>query len=356
METTRMLTSIPFHVEPVKALVEEYFKIVKSDLPHLQLPMTKYAIDLSYAHMVKRTCHEHTTQQECFKDLYINEFINRFDALEVDDHAHLQHLMLVFYNFRGSEMLEQKLKQIIFNETPKKYDGAMKTLAIFALASRALEKGAEQEYFLPIFLSRGESHEVRSAAFDIMMRGTPTTTTLNKIMTYMIYETDYELFNYVYTAFEKFATHTHEPCGESLHTFAKYFIKYWKQHMWQKPKYTIGVSKTFSNSFNQEKYGYSGSVEVHTVGSHKAITPLSIMVDVRSQRFHHMTMEVFGTFIRMEGVAEKFVEKIKEFFFSGEFEFENLKQLLFTNMNIRQHATVPAKLDFILMMRDNVVF
>eukprot|EP00091_Calanus_sinicus_P013469 TRINITY_DN2991_c0_g1_i5.p1 TRINITY_DN2991_c0_g1~~TRINITY_DN2991_c0_g1_i5.p1 ORF type:complete len:512 (+),score=146.80 TRINITY_DN2991_c0_g1_i5:1374-2909(+) len=188
------------------------------------------------------------------------------------------------------------------------------------------------------------------------MRGTPTTTTFNKIMTYMIYETDYEVFNYVYTAFEKFATHTNEPCKESLHTYAKYFIKYWKQHMWQKPKYTIGVSKTFSNSFYQEKYGYSGSVEVHTVGSHKATTPLSIMVDARSQRFHHMTMEVFGTFIRMEGVAEKFVEKIKEIVFSGEFEFEKLKQILFTNMNIRQRASVPAKLDFIIMMRNNVVF
>ena len=102
METARMITSIPFHVEPVKALVEEFFKVVKSDLPHLQLRFTKSAIDLSYAHLVRRACHEKLSQQECFKDLHIDEFITRFDALEVDDHANLKHMMLVFHNFRRS--------------------------------------------------------------------------------------------------------------------------------------------------------------------------------------------------------------------------------------------------------------
>merc|ERR1711936_1571247 len=125
-------------------------------------------------------------------------------------------------------------------------------------------------------------------------------------------------------------------------------------HMWQKPKYTVGLSKTFVNSFNQEKYGYAGSVEVHTVGSHKTSTPLHIMVDVRAQRYQHITMEVFGVSIRMEGVAEKIVDKVKEFVSSGTFEFEKLKEILFTDMSIRQRATVPAKLDFVLMMRNNV--
>ena len=119
-------------------------------------------------------------------------------------------------------------------------------------------------------------------------------------------------------------------------TFAKYFIKYWKQHMWQKPKYSVGVSKTFSNVFTEQKYGYSGSMEVHTIGSYKTASPLSIMVDMSTQRFHSFNMQVFGTFIRMEGVAEKIVDKMKEFVFNGKLDFEKLKQLLFKNMNIRQ--------------------
>ena len=355
-DTARILTSVPFHVEPVKALVEEFFKLVKSDLPHHQLPFTKSAIDLSYAHMVKKTCMDTMVQEKCFNDLHTHEFIKRFEALSVDDHANLQHYMYVFYNLHGSDVLENKLREVIFNVSPKKYDSALRTQAIFALASKALSKGAEVKYFLPIFLSRIESHEVRIAAFDILMSGKPTATVFNKIMTYMIYETDYEVFNYVYTAFEKYATHNHEPCGQGRHAFAKYFIKYWKQHMWQKPKYSLGVSKTFSNVFTEQKYGYSGSMDVHTIGSYKTASPLSIMVDMSSQRFQSFNMQVFGTFIRMEGVAEKVVDKIKDFVFNGKFDFQKLKELLFTNMNIRQRPNVPAKVDFVVMMRNNVVF
>merc|ERR1711970_1545779 len=356
-DTARLLTSVPFHVEPVKALAEEFFKLVKSDLPHLQLPFTKSAVDLSYAHMVKRTCINTMAKEKCFKDLHTDVFIKRFEALSVDDPAKLQHFMYVFYNLHGSDVLENKLREVIFNLTPKKYDGALRTQAIFALASKALKKGAEVKYFLPIFLSRVESHEVRIAAFDILMSGKPTTTVFNKIMTYMIYETDYEVFNYVYTAFEKFATHTHDACGQERHEFAKYFIKYWKQHMWQKPKYTIGVSKTFSNSFTQDKYGYSGSLDVHTVGSHRATTPLSIMVDVRAQNFHHLTTQMFGIVLRMEGVAEKIVDKIRTLLETPTMgQIEKLKEILFTDLNIRERKDVPAKLTFFLMLRDNVVF
>ena len=57
----------------------------------------------------------------------------------------------------------------------------------------------------------------------------------------------------------------------------------------------------------------------------------------------------------MEGVAETIVEKVKEMVYAGRFEFETLKQLLFNQMNIRQRETVPAKLDLVLMMRNNVV-
>ena len=72
-------------------------------------------------------------------------------------------------------MMEQKLKDIILNKTTNKYDSRLKTLAIFALSERALLKGLERDYFFPIFLTREENHEVRIAAFDVLMRGAPTT-------------------------------------------------------------------------------------------------------------------------------------------------------------------------------------
>jgi len=356
IETARLLTSMPFHVEPVQALVEEFFKLVISSESHLMWPFTRSALDLSYAHLVRKACHDLSTQEQCFKALHIEDFIKRFDALEVDNFVQLQHMMLVLFNFHESDILENKLKDILYDNTPKKYDYSLKTIAAFALGSRAIRKGIEKDVFLPIFLNRNEHHELRIAAFDMLMNGFLTTSTFNKIMTYMIYETDFEVFNYVYTAFENFATQYNEPCGKMVHEYAKYFIKYWKQHMWQKPKYTIGVSNRFSHSFIQDKYGYSGSMDFHTFGSHKAAAPLGIMVDVRTQRYHHATMQNFGMFLRAEGFAERIFDKIKEFTQSKELKFERLRDILFSGMNIREHPHVPAKLCIIFMLRDTVVF
>merc|ERR1711936_1517300 len=224
IETARLLTSMPFHVEPVQSLVEEFFKLVISSESHLMWPFTRSALDLSYAHLVRKACHDLSTQEQCFKALHIEDFIKRFDALEVDNFVQVQHMMLVLFNFRESDILENKLKDILYDNTPKKYDYSLKTIAAFALGSRAIRKGIEKDVFLPIFLNRNEHHELRIAAFDMLMNGFMTTSTFNKIMTYMIYETDFEVFNYVYTAFENFATQYNEPCGRMVHEYAKYFI------------------------------------------------------------------------------------------------------------------------------------
>merc|ERR1712121_527795 len=151
-----------------------------------------------------------------------------FDALSVNDHNLLNHYMLVFYNFRDSDVLEKKLIDVIYKKTDKKYDHDIRAMAIKAIKYRAVRRGMEKDILLPILLNRGEHHEVRINAFDGIMQGFPDTTTMAKIMTYMIYETNYEVFNYVYTAFEKFALHNNEPCMKQVHEYAKHFLTFWK--------------------------------------------------------------------------------------------------------------------------------
>eukprot|EP00091_Calanus_sinicus_P003989 TRINITY_DN14184_c0_g1_i1.p1 TRINITY_DN14184_c0_g1~~TRINITY_DN14184_c0_g1_i1.p1 ORF type:complete len:257 (+),score=39.39 TRINITY_DN14184_c0_g1_i1:368-1138(+) len=155
---------------------------------------------------------------------------------------------------------------------------------------------------------------------------------------------------------KSFASKQNDPCGYILKEYGEYFIKYWKQHMWQKPKYSFGVSKTFTNTFTEEKHGYSGSIDIHTIGSHKTTTPLSIKVDVKTHRYHRVTMQNFGMFIRMEGVASKVVDKVRSFLSTGDFEFAKLKEILFTDMNIRQRSALPARICIIFTRKDNIVF
>ena len=92
-----------------------------------------------------------STQQECFNTLHVDEFIKKFDQLAVDDHAGLQHLMAVFRNFCHSEVLENKLKYIILGQSALRYDGALRTQAVFALAERAIRRGKAIDFIFQCF-------------------------------------------------------------------------------------------------------------------------------------------------------------------------------------------------------------
>ena len=353
----RLINSIPFHVDGFKSLIDEFYKLVTSNIDHLKWQFTRSALELSYASLVRKTCRLIPDLDQCYKDFKIEDFINKFDALSVNDHNLLNHYMLVFYNFRDSDVLEKKLFDVIYKKTDKKYDHDIRAMAIKALKYRAVRKGMEKDILLPILLNRGEHHEVRINAFDGIMQGFPDTTTMAKIMFYMIYETNYEVFNYVYTAYEKFALHNNEPCMKQVHEYAKYYLTFWKANIWMKPKYTLGLSKTWRNSLTKEKYGYANSMDVKIIGSHHATTPLSINIDLKTQRWNHMTTGILGLKLRMEGVAEKILERVKALFYEPRnINFEKLKKILFTDMNIRERKDVPAKLTFYLTFRDSVVF
>ena len=374
----KALTSVPFHIrKPNKELVKLYEELLDFAESGADT-FTKMAIPLAFAHLVRRTCElttPHPYQKEenlnnkyaqekrdCVDQLlnpYADKFFQKFDALSDDDsdHDELDHYMMVLYNLRWGKVFEL-LKPVAFGEDKHKDNYAIRAQAIFAMTSGAQEEGLVRETFMPIFMDTNENHEVRIAAFASLLHGHVDSTMLSKITKAMVMEKDNEVFNYVFTAFEKFAEDWNEPCGENLKEYAAYFLKYWKQHMWMRPSYTFGVSKTYGKVFTKEKYGYSGSVEVHTVGSHKSTTPLSIMFDVRAQHFGHHTMQVFGGYIRIQGLAKRLLEKVRQMtvFNPQQWKVEELKSVLFGEMKIRERPDEPVNVDFILMFKDNVVF
>ena len=102
-----------------------------------------------------------------------------FEQFDVKDHNLLSHYMSVFYNFKDSQVLETKLRDILYRKDIKRYPNDIRAMAVRALRYRAVKRGIEKDLFLPLFLNRNEHHEVRIAAFDAIMRGYPTTTTFS---------------------------------------------------------------------------------------------------------------------------------------------------------------------------------
>jgi len=373
----KAITSVPFHIrKPNQELVKLYEELLDYG-DCCADTFTKMAIPLAFAHLVRRTCElttPHPNQEEensenkysqekrdCVDMLlnpYADKFFRKFDELSADDYEELDHYMTIFYNMKWGKIYEL-LKPIAFGETTKhKENYALRTQAIFAMASGAHEHGMVRESFMPLFMDTNENHEVRIAAFSMLVQGHVDSTMMSKITKAMVMEKDHEVFNYVYTAFEKYAENWNEPCKENLKELAAYFLKFWKQHMWMRPNYTFGVSKTYGKVFNKEKYGYSGSVEVHTVGSHKSTTPLSMMFDVRAQHFGHHTMQVFGGYIRIQGLAKRLVEKIRQMtiFNPQQWKVDELKNILFSEMKMRERPDEPVNIDLVFMFKDNVVF
>ena len=376
VDAAKAITSVPFHIrQPNKDLVKLYEDLLDFSECCTDT-FTKMAIPLAFSHLVRRTCElttPHPYQKEvnannkyaqekrdCIDQLlnpYADRFFKKFESYQNEDHDELDHYMMVLYNLRWGKVYEL-LKPVAFGETKHKNNFAIRAQTIFAIASGAQEEGLVRETFMPIFLDSNENHEVRTAAFMVLVNGHVDSTMMSKITKAMIVERDSEVFNYVYTAFEKFAENWNEPCGTSLKEYATYFLKYWKQHMWMRPSYSFGISKTYGKVFTKEKYGYSGSVEVHTTGSHKSTTPLSIMFDIRAQHFGHHTMQVFGGYIRIQGLAKQLLEKVRQMtiFNPQQWKVDELKSILFNEMKIRERPDEPVNVDLILMFKDNVVF
>jgi len=372
-DTARIITSVPFHIrKPTKTLV----KLYESLLTIGESSFTKMAIPLAFAHLVRRTCEVTAPQpyqevannnnkyaqekRDCLEQLlnpYIDQFLEKFDKVSVDDHEQLNHYLMVLYNFRWGNVLHH-LKPVVLGQTKHKQHYNIRTMAIFAVSPALLENGLAQQVLLPVFLDAYENHQVRIAAFDILMRGPVDSTVFSKIMKTMFIEKDNEVYNYVYSAFEKFAKTSNELCNPNLQEKAKYFLKFWYHHMWTRPSYVLGISKTYGKIFKNDRYGYAGTFDIFTVGSHKSTSPLSIMFDVRSQHFGHHTMQVFGGYFQIAGLARTLLEKIRHLtvFNPQQWKVDDLKNILFSQMEIRERSDVPVEIDVVFMLKDNVVF
>ena len=125
--------------------------------------------------------------------------------------------------------------------------------------------------------------------------------------------------------------------------------------MWVRPKYAFGMSKTFSRTFAQEKYGYSGSFEYSTIGNQHSATPHVYEVEARSQQYEGHTMQLFGIKIRMEGIAESLSRKFQEMYFEN-WNFDDLKAVLFDQMGVQERSKQEIKLELTITLKNTMIF
>jgi hypothetical protein len=355
----RELLAIPFHIyRPTQKLVEEFKELMEFDGGDF----VKMAAPLAYSILVRRTCERfQDADSDCEDQLIkpaVEEAFAEFENVDIVDIKELIKYMSLFTNFRWGGVHEI-LKPIMFGETDHKDLYSIRAKAIDAAAPGIIKNGLEEEFFLPLIMDEYENHEVRIMAFNYLMMGHPSKTTFIKIVTDMYWERDYEVFNYIYTSFEKFATAQKQPCDHRTQELARYFLKYWKEHMWLRPKYTFGISKTYSRSFKDEKFGYGANFEYHTIGSHKASSPIAVFSEIKGTQFQGHEMQIFGFYVRVQGLGARVIKLFKDFDFFSKKENLNtdaLKEILFEQMNIKEKSDEPLKLEIVLQMKNDIIF
>jgi len=348
----RELLSVPLHINrPTKKLLDEFKQLLEFDGGHY----VKMAAPLAYATLARKTCQDgYVMNDDCENQLLqpeVEAFFEEFQNADIENIEELNKYMAMFSNFRWGGV-HNILKPIIMGQTEHKDIYSIRAKAILAASYGILKGGYEEEFFLPLIMNEYENHEIRIIAFDNLMKGNPTKTTFIKIVTAMYWERDYEVFNYIYTSFEKLAsTQELTSCNYETGQYARYFLKYWKEHMWLRPKYTFGISKTYSRSFVDETFGYGGVFDYHTIGSHKSSSPIAMYGELIGTHSQGHKMQMFGLYLRVQGLGARIMKSFK-----GNLNTDALKDILFQQMNIKEKQDEPIRAEIILEMQNEIIF
>ena len=137
-------------------------------------------------------------------------------------------------------------------------------------------------------------------------------TTLSMIVTQMLHETDPQILNYVLTLFDKYANSSYDDCkgSDAKARRVAHFLKYMKQLKLHEIDYGFGISKTYRQSFLDEKYGYGGGQEVWIVGGHDTLVPLEVGVRLDSRLHGGRRTHLAEVRLRVQGLTQNLVRRL----------------------------------------------
>lgn len=353
-DSARILTSVAYYIKrPNTQLVKEFEKLLTADLGRF----TKMAAPLTIAHLVRMTCEragnlkddEPVRCENEFAAKYVQKVFAKFTAAE--SVSEKSELLAVLSNIRYGGQSDI-LKPVIYGQTND--ESSVRVSALWAVGWDALMSGKGPKYFLPIFADNTLDHEIRIAALEMTMYSRPSAAEMSAIVATTYTEKDYEVVNYVYALFERYATNL-DPCQEAVSDLAKYYLKYMKQYSNYETDFGFGVSKTYARQFTKEKYGYTNTGVFYVVGSHASSTPLSLGFGIGQTRMSNYHSFRFHVHLRIEGLAKAAVRKLKTID-PATWQTAELEKILQNDMNIRERPDQPIRVQIVVRAKANIMF
>lgn len=181
----------------------------------------------------------------------------------------------------------------------------------------------------------------RINSLEMILYSQPSAATLSAVNNVLAKEQDYEVTNYAFSLFERYASSI-DPCDAKTKNLAKYYLKYMKQYSGYNTDYGFGVSKTFTRQFQKEKYGYGGGFVAYFIGSHRSTTPVVMGIGASSTLMNSYKVDSIHAHVRLEGVAKGLIRKFKTMD-PNTWKTADLENILSGDMQIRERPNQPIR-------------
>merc|ERR1719322_1100019 len=228
------------------------------------------------------------TVKNCFQtwaSKYVKQAWDKYKATE--DHQEKGFILSVMANMRwgGHSTLLMPLIQGKMEQCNQ-----LRTMALWAGGWEIIAMGKGWETFAPLFADRSLTSELRISALEMLFFSKLNGAQMASIVTTLYRDPDYEVINYAYTLFERYANSI-DPCDKSRAHLAGFFLKMMKQFSNRNVDWSFGASRTYVRQFYKKKYGYSGAYMFYVIGSGKSTMPISFgaaMTSTRSDSYKMM--------------------------------------------------------------------
>lgn len=291
-EASEVLINMPLHLrEPTEILFDEFYRLCEmsyvKDTPSLRGACLKALSSLVY-----ETCivNYHNTWNDAREDVvctpdvatkYFNYLVPAYDrdTNMMDKITNIK----VAGNFAVKETLPY-LAQFARDKV-NKYPAYLRMVAIWSMTNSAfLYPEKVREILLPIYRNWTETHEIRLAAFSVVMRTNPGLYLLKSIAADIVNnEPNTQVITFVYTMFQSFAKSEY-PCHFELSQHLRYVIPIIEESDKVKDINEWTYSRILLDSGYEPEYDYGGFTVLSYIMANDSYLPRTLMLKMNDYK------------------------------------------------------------------------
>lgn len=305
---SEMLINLPQHIrEPTEILFDEFYRLCETSYVRETFSLRSACLK-ALSILVYDTCiiNYHNTWNDakehavCTPELatkYYNYLVPVYDReMKIAER-------ILYIKVAGNFAVKETLPYLAYYARDKinKYPAYLRMIAIWSMSKSAfLYPEKVREIVLPIYRNWTETHEIRLAAFSVIMRTKPDLYLLKSIAADLITnEPNTQVITYVYTMFKSLAESEY-PCHFDLAQHLRYVMPIMEESEVLKDINEWTYSKLLMDTGYEPEYDYGGFSMLSYIMANDSYLPRSVMLkmnDYRNNFNYHsfeMTFDTWG--------------------------------------------------------------